>query len=329
MNPINLSIVGTSQIAKKFVIACRDVPEIIPYGVYSRTFESGSAFAEEMTIPYVFIEYEEMLKNTSIDAVYIASPNAYHFKQAQLALQYGKHVICEKAITSNLKELELLIEQAKEKNLLIVEAMKSLGMPTYKQVKINLEKIGKVRKAVFNYCQYSSKYPAYLAGENPNIFNPKFSAGALMDIGIYCIYPCIDLFGMPKAIKSQATLLDNGIDGGGSILLEYGDKEVSILYSKINDSSLGSEIMGEEGTLFIDAISSPVSVELRKKGQLPLTLSSPLEHDSMYYEIREFADTLIKGKTESAIYSYQLTKNIMSILDQIRRDIGLIFPADL
>ncbi len=328
MKHIHFGVVGTSVIAKKFIRACQDIPEITFHSVYSRSTKTGEDFANEMHINKVFTDYKKMLSAKEIDAVYIASPNAYHFEHADLALEYDKHVLCEKPFASNARQLKLLIDKAKKQKLFIMEAMKPLAMPTYKVIRENLDKLGEVRKIVFNFCQYSSKYPAYLRGENPNIFNPKFSTGALMDIGIYCVYPCIDLFGMPKSLQCSAHKLSNGIDGSGNILLEYEDKEAVVVYSKINDSSLGSEIMGEEGSLWIDAISSPTRIELRKKGERVVLLSTDITYDSMYYEAREFVDTVMSNKLESKLYSLDLAYNVMTLLDEVRQQLKVVFPAD-
>ncbi len=325
---IRLGVVGTGPIVKSFIAACKAIPEIKIHAVYSRTKESGGMFAEAMGIPHLFTQYEDMLKGDLIDAVYIASPNACHYEHAKKALLYSKHVLCEKPFTSNIKELNLLIQLAKEKNLLMMEAMKSLAMPAYTILKDNLNKIGPVRKVLFNFCQYSSKYPAYLRGESPNIFSLKLSTGALMDIGVYCVYPCIDLFGMPKALKGTAHKLDNGIDGSGTLLLEYESHEAVLTYSKINSSTLGSEIMGEAGSLFVDFISSPKKVELRLNGREPVQLTKALEHEPMYYEAREFVDTILAEKHESQIYRYELAQNVMQMLDAMRSQIQLVFEAD-
>ena len=109
-----------------------------------------------------------------------------------------KHTICEKAVASNVKELEEVLATAKENNVLFMEAIRTNVVPSISIIKDNLSKLGTVR-VYRNYSQYSSRYDAFKSGELPNIFNPKFSAGSLMDIGVYCIHPLVLLFGPPKS----------------------------------------------------------------------------------------------------------------------------------
>ncbi|MHC1747829.1 MAG: Gfo/Idh/MocA family protein [Cellulosilyticaceae bacterium] len=325
---IRFGIIGTSWISAEFASVCKLIPEVELTAVYSRNDESGKKFAEENNILDVFTDYDVMLQGDYIDAVYIASPNAMHFQQALLALNAKKHVICEKAITSNLKELNVLIEAANANNVILLEAVKCLAMPTYHRLKENLVKIGPIRKVFFNFCQYSSKYNAYLDGEVPNIFNPVFSAGALMDIGIYCIYPCIDLFGMPKGIKSQVNKLRTGVDGSGSILMNYEGFGAVMMYSKINASLLPSEIMGENGSILIDHISKPMEITLNLTGQEPIQIGFETEYEPMYYEVKEFVDAIMQNRLNVHYYNHALSQNVMHILDSIRQANHIVFPAD-
>jgi predicted dehydrogenase len=124
-----------------------------------------------------------MAQSDAIDAVYIASPNSLHFPQTKLFLSHKKHVICEKPLASNIQEVEAAIALARENQVVLFEAFKTASLPNFLLLQQSLPKIGKVRKAFINYCQYSSRYQRYLDGENPNTFNPAFSNGSIMDIG--------------------------------------------------------------------------------------------------------------------------------------------------
>lgn len=323
---MKLGVVGTGWIVNDFISAIREVGNIEVYAVLSRTFEKGSEFAKDNDIQCVFTDFDEMLKN--IDIIYIASPNSLHYEYAKKALQNKVHTICEKPITSNKKEVLELIEIAKESNTTLMEAMMSMSMPSYKAIKDNLHKIGKIRKVIFNFCQYSSKYNAYLKGETPNIFNPKFSTGALMDIGIYCVYPSVDMFGVPKTIQSSATYMRTGIDGSGVSIFSYDDFDVNIIYSKINNSYSKSEIMGEEGSIIIDFISKPSHIELYKNNGEKEILYNVLEKHNMYYEAKEFIETVGSESIESNTNPHKLSIDVMEVLDEIRKKINVKFDSD-
>src|SRR5690606_5384475 len=139
--------------------------------------------------------------------------------------KHGKHILCEKPIASNTSELMEMIKAAKENNVLLMEALKSGFLPSYSSIRENLHKIGPVRRYFASYCQYSSRYDAYKEGNVLNAFKPEFSNGSLMDIGVYCIYPMVQLFGKPDSIKASGFMLNSGVDGEGAILAHYKDME--------------------------------------------------------------------------------------------------------
>lgn len=325
---IRFGVVGTNWISEEFIRVCEGIEDIVVTSVYSRTLETGKAFADKNHIDHVFTTYKSFLEDGKIDAIYIGSPNAMHFEHGKLALEAGKHVLCEKPITSHKRELDELIRLAKTNKLLLMEAVKIIAMPTYAVLKEHLKEIGAIRQVYFHYCQYSSRYDAYKRGELPNIFNPDFSTGSLMDLGIYSLYPCIDLFGLPKTVESKAYLLESGVDGNGSILFDYGTFQAVLVHSKINDSSLPCEIMGEEGSLQIDYISRPSCITLFKKGEEPKVLNEPLAYEAMQYEVEAFVTALKSGKNESELYSYKLSSEVMQMLDTIRSQCGIHFKAD-
>ena len=263
-----------------------------------------------------------------IDAVYIASPNSYHAEQAILFLQNGKHVLCEKPMAANAAEVKRMIQVAKAHHVLLMEAMKSTLLPNFKVIQDHLHKIGPIRRYFSNYCQYSSRYDKYKQGIVLNAFNPKFANGSLMDLGVYCLYPLIVLFGEPKEVKATGIMLASGIDGEGSILLKYDDKDAVVMYSKITNSYLPSEIQGEKGSIIIDKIHTPEKVEIHYNDGTVEALTVEQSHPAMYYEVKEFVELIHQGKTESIINSFKNSYTTMQIVDKVRDEINLVYPSD-
>lgn len=327
---IRYATIGTGFITDSFIKGAEKSGKMKLTAVYSRTQEKGKTLAanygEDILL---FTDLEELAKSSLIDAIYIASPNSMHAPQAKLFLSHGKHVLVEKAAASNARELIETMNLAEEKGLVFMEAMKSLTMPAYLALKENIGRIGKIRKYIGIYCQYSSRYDRHKAGELVNTFQRKYSNGSLMDIGIYCLYPLVDLFGNPEKIKAQATLLEEGgVDGSGSILFQYKDMEAVILYSKISDSHLPSEIQGEQGSILIDRIGSPreITLILRDGGKEVL---SPMTHEEdMVYEALEFVKTIEEKRSFSKINHRDLAESVHTILDEARRQVGLSFPGN-
>lgn len=327
---VRFGIIGTSMITEFFISGAQKVNGFKLSAIYSRDIEKakdfGTRFGEGL---HYYNDLEEFASSTEIDAVYIASPNSLHAPQSMLMLSNGKHVLCEKPAVSNSRELEEVLNLARSKNLLYMEAMKSLTMPAYLKLQELLPRIGKVRKYIGNYCQYSSRYDRHKNGEYVNTFRNEFSNGSLLDIGIYCLYPAIHLFGKPLGISANGVILeDGGVDGTGSILMKYSDMEAVITHSKISNSKMPSEIQGELGNILIDRIGSPEKITLiLRDGTVEEHLLNQ-ESFNMMYEAQEFISLIERGLKESVINSYSLALNVHKILDEVRRQIGLVYPAD-
>lgn len=221
-----------------------------------------------------------------------------------------------------------MIQVAQSNKVVLMEALKSTLLPNFQSVYSNLHKIGKIRRYFASYCQYSSRYDAYKQGTILNAFNPLFSNGSIMDIGIYCIYPMVVLFGVPSSVQANALMLDSGIDGEGSLLLKYKDMDAVIMYSKITDSNIPSEIQGENGNIIIDNINQPQKVEIRYRDGRVEDISYPQSNNTMYYETKEFINLIKAGQLESSINSHNHSMITMRIIEEARKQMGLEFPAD-
>lgn len=325
---IRFGVVGTNNITDWFLQGAANVKDFVLTAVYSRSEEKGKAFAEKYNASYVFTNLEEMAKSDVIDAIYIASPNALHGEQTILFLNHKKHVLCEKAFASNVKEVQQMIETAKKNNVILMEAMKTTEVPTFKAVKENLHRIGKVRRYFGSYCQYSSRYDKYKEGIILNAFKPELSNGALMDIGVYCIHPMVNLFGKPKELKANAIMLASGVDGEGSILFKYEDMDGIAIYSKITNSNLSSEIQGEDGNIIIERINKFEKAKIIFRDGREEDLSQAHIEEDMCYEIEKFITLIKKDDMESSFNSLQISQWVMEIMDEVRKQIGLVFPAD-
>lgn len=326
---IRFGIIGTNWITEEFLKGANEHPDFTLTAVYSRKEETAKKFADTHGAKHIFTNLQEFASSNSFDAVYIASPNSFHAEQAILLMQNGKHVLCEKPLASNTKEVTNMIETAKQHNVLLMEAMKTTFLPNFNVIQENIHKIGKIRRYVANYCQYSSRYDAFKNGNVLNAFDPTFSNGSLMDIGVYCVYPMVALFGKPQSIQANGFLLSSGVDGQGSIIANYGDFEGMITHSKITHSYLPSEIQGENGSIVLDRISRTSKVEIRyHDGKIEDISKDTLKHP-MYYEVEHFIELIQKNKLESPINSYERSLETINILEQARKQIGLIFPADL
>ncbi|HZH58131.1 MAG TPA: Gfo/Idh/MocA family oxidoreductase [Metabacillus sp.] len=325
---VRLGIIGTNWITESFIQAASKIEDFSLTAVYSRTSEKAGEFADKYGAKHTYTDLNEFAGSSEFDAVYIASPNSLHASQAILCMQNGKHVLCEKPIASNTDEVSQMIAAAKEHNVVLMEALKTTQLPNFHAVKENLHKIGKVRRYFASYCQYSSRYDKYKEGTVLNAFKPEFSNGSLMDIGIYCVYPAVALFGEPREVKASSYMLESGVDGEGSILLTYDDMDAVIMYSKITNSYVPSEIQGENGSIIIDKIHTPESVKIQYKDGTVEDITKEQDSESMYYEAKEFISLILQNKQQSELNSHQNSIITATILEKARKQIGLVYPAD-
>ncbi len=326
---VRFGIIGTNWITERFIQAAQETDHFSLTAIYSRTEEKGAEFAAKYNHPTVFTGLTEMLQSDLIDAVYIASPNSFHAEQAILCMKHGKHVLCEKPMASNSRELREMIAVARENNVLLMEALKSTLMPNFTIIQENLFKIGQVRRYFASYCQYSSRYDAYKEGTVLNAFNPEFSNGSLMDLGIYCLYPMVALFGKPHTVKAVGIMLGSGVDGEGSINMLYPEMDAVVLHSKITDSYVPAEIQGELGTMVIDKINQPYDVKIHYRDGNVEDLTRPQMHEPMYYEIREFIQLIQQGARDSLVNSLECSLAVAEVMEEARKQIGLVYKADL
>lgn len=327
---VRFGVIGTSWITEDFIRCASLHKNFKLSAVYSRSAEKAQAFADKCGAAHIFTELEEMAGSDLIDAVYIASPNALHAAQSILCLKHHKHVLCEKSASANVREMRAIIAAAKENNVAFMEAMKTTVQPAMQAIQDNLGKLGKIRRYFGNYCQYSSRYDAHKAGEYNNTFNPAFANGALMDLGVYCIYPMVYLFGKPEKILANATMLPSGVDGETAMLCKYPEMDAVVMFSKITASTAPSEIQGEAGTLRIHTINrmEELSIRYNDKTMPEEKLAFELIDETMYDEVKDFIEMVQQGRIESAKNTFQLALEVREVMDEVRRQIGLRFPND-
>lgn len=323
---IKFGVIGTGNITNRILEGAALDTRFELAAVYSRTLERAREFADKYGITNLFTDFEAMVP--FIDAVYIASPNVLHKEQAIYFLKKGVHVLCEKPLCSNAFEANQMIETAKKYRAVFMEAMVSTLNPNFLALRNHLPKIGTIRKYFASFCQYSSRYDRFKQGIVENTFKNELSNGALVDIGVYTIYPMVVLFGRPKSIKASGFMLASGVDGSGSVIFEYDNMEALVSYSKVSNSSAYAEVQGEEGTLILDRINIPRKLSFIPRDKAQQDLSVTHCGNDYYYEIKEFINLIETQKIEHEINSHENSLMVMELMDEIRKQIGLKYPAD-
>lgn len=330
---INLGIIGTNWITDQFVQAAHETGNYQLSAVYSRNLATAQKFGKK----YGDVEYATDLATffaiEHINTIYIASPNSLHFEQAKQAILAGKNVIVEKPAFSTPAEMDEIIELANQKQVFFFEAARNIHEQAFKTVADFLPLKDHILGADFSFMKYSSRYDQVLDGEEPNIFSPHFSGGALADLGVYPIYAALAWFGMPYESLYFDKKIRTGVDGLGTGILRYDDFDVTIRTGKITDSFQASEIYLTNGTLVLNAVNSiDEAVFHDREHARREKLSVHQLENPMVEEANDFAK-VIMNPTDRELGTFyeewvELARNVNQVIYDMRKSAGIIFDAD-
>ena len=252
MDTIRFATIGRSGITERFLEALAETEGVEYVGTYSRDEKSARDFGARYGARLFFDDLDALAASDEIDAVYIATPNGLHAGQAMALVRGGKHVMVEKAFSSCEREAARVFSAAREQGVVAMEAMRNLHVSSFDRIREALPRLGPVRLATFRFSKVTSRMARLRQGERLNVFDPRFSEGALMDIGVYCVEPAVALFGRPARVLSAAVTTRvpdciagdpyDTIDLAGEALLDYGDKVVNLSYGKMSDDMVSSQI---------------------------------------------------------------------------------------
>jgi len=323
---IRFAIIGTNFITDRLIESGRLCEGFEVSAVYSRSLERAQEYAKRYGIATVYDNLDALASSQLVDAVYIASPNYCHKAQTVKMLNSKKHVLVEKPAAANAAELEEMITVARENDVVLMEALRTVFCPEFQAIRAHLHKLGTIRRATFSYCQYSSRYDKFKNGIVENAFRPELCNSALMDIGVYCVNALVELFGEPASMQANGIRLSNGFEGAGAIAANYGDMQAEVLYSKITNSFNPSEIQGERGCMTIYELPNPRKIEIIYNDGKREDLGIQPVEPNMQFQVREFI-RLIENKESADVYN-QRSLVAMRMMDQARVQMGIHFPND-
>lgn len=326
---MRFAMIGSNFIVDSFVNAARLCEGVSLAAVYSRTEAQARQNAEKWGIPKAVWDIRQLAADPDIDAVYIASPNLFHFEQAELFLRAGKHVLCEKPIVPYEGQLPTLLRIAQERGVLLLEAIRPAFLPAVDTVRALLPKLGTLRFAEFAYAQYSRRYDRYQAGIVENAFDPTLCNGTLIDLGVYCVAWMLLLFGMPDKIAALASALDGSIDTNGAALCQFGTMQICLRYSKVHQSERHCVLEGENGYMQLTPFPIPTQAHVHLRGEPVETVDLGTLPDDMRYEIDSFVKMAADPPTAKQHQRGSLLT--LRVMDMIRAQTGIHFekePAD-
>lgn len=312
---LRFGIIGTNVISDAFVAACHASDgRAQAVGVHSRTLEKARRFAGHHGLGVAVDSLDALFD--AVDAVYIATPIAAHRPQALAAIAAGRHVLVEKTMGVNAAEVAEILDAAAAAKVVAMEAVRNVHSPVHRVIREAVQHLGTVRHAHLEKLQYSSRYDAFRAGEVPNAFNPALGNSALADIGVYCLQPALDLFGVPGNAGGSSVFLANGFEAGGVMYLDHAGGVVELAWSKIVSGSGPSVIHGEDAALSFDDPADMSHVTLTPRGGAPKVLwEGPKQGpgNSMQHEVIDFAAQVEAGRTDPRWSA--LSANARAVMD--------------
>ena len=324
MKPIRWGILSTGVIAKNFADTVAKMNgETTVLAVASRTMESANAFADAYGIERRYDSYEALAKDPDVDIVYVATPHSRHFEDMKLMLSNGKHVLCEKSFTVDAQQAREIFDLAKEKKVFLMEAFWTKLLPIYREVEkvIASGAIGEIRAITAQY--------GYTTAREARKFVPELAGGTLLDIGVYAIgFACMFLGYEYDSILSNLVMNSAGTDAIDAMILRKGDAVAQLTTAIGAQMTVFGGIYGTKGHIDVPEFKNPQKVTVCVDGEAPYEIEMPFEINGFEYEIREAMACVRAGKTESAVMTPENSIATMAIMDEIRRQNGLVFPFE-
>lgn len=322
---IKWGIIGLGNIAHQFAKDLRLIETAELAGVASRNLEKSQQFAAQYNCQKAYSSYEAIINDADIDILYIATPHSSHASLTIQALQNNKHVLCEKPIALNYNDALKMITAAKDNNKFFMEAFWTRFNPSFR------EAISKIKKGEIGEVKYINADFAFFADNLWGIGNRKtdmnLGGGALLDIGVYPLFLCYVVLGIPIEILAKSNFHQTGADLQTSMILQYENAQAILHAGFVSTSNIKATINGTKGRININTPwHNAQSYTLTIQNQESVILL-PTKSKGFTYEIEECHQCMIENSIESQLWSHQNSLDLIQIVDRVRNQIGLEYPA--
>lgn len=326
MSNFRWGILGAGGIARDFVEDLKFVDGHCVVALGSRSLSKAQSFITDISDTTAFGSYEDLVNHPHIDAIYIATPHPMHKEHTELALNAGKPVLCEKPFAISANEAESMVSTANRNNVALLEAMWTRYLPHIAQLREILASgvLGKIQTVEADHGQR-------LADQNiPRLVDPALGGGALLDLGIYPVSFAHLVLGTPEKITASATMTTRGVDSQTSAIFDYKDGAQAIINTTmIAQTPCRAVISGLAGRLEIDrTFYNPTSM------RVILFDGRVTEYPNIYvgHGLREQAVEMARvvraGLLESPSMPWSESISVMKTMDEIRSQIGLVYPFE-
>ena len=318
------AVLGTGTVAKEMAIRLGE-KGIHLYAVASRTYENALRYAQKYCVEKVYENMDQIFTDPLVDIVYIATPHNTHYPLIKKALENGKHVLAEKSITLNSRELDEVVQLSKDKGLVLAEAMTIWHMPLYKKLwkMIADGEMGKVRMITVNFGSFKDW------DMTNRYFSKELAGGALLDIGVYALSVVRGFMEQsPDWINSQMRPAPTGVDEQATILLmnEAGQMATVALTMRAKQPKRAM-ISCEKGYIEIMEFNrgdSAVYVDTATRTVHHMQEGNT--NDALYYEMLDMEQAVLTGNQD--IIKLQYSADVMRIMTELRNDWALEYPEE-
>lgn len=322
MKKLNWAIIGPGTIANEFAKSLNEeVGEV--YGVWGRKFDKAKEFAKNHNVKNVYKDLNEMLKDENIDVVYVATPHSNHHEYVIESLKNNKHVICEKAITVNGKQLKEIKDLANEKNLIVTEAMTIFHMPLYKKLGeiVKNGDLGKIKMIQVNFGSLK-EYDV-----TNRFFSPDLAGGALLDIGTYALsYARYFLSSQPEEILTTVKKFETGVDEQSGIILKNKEDEMAVISLTMRAKQPKRGIVcGEKAYITVENFPRAERATITYPDGRVETIECGETSKALIYEIKDMIDYIEKKKDNDTL---ELSTDVVAIMDNVREQWGLKYTFE-
>lgn len=321
----NIGIMGSGNIAGVMAETIKKMKNVKLYAVASRTKVKAEVFAGKYGCKKAYGSYEELVADKKVDLIYIATPHSEHFENARLCILNGKPVLCEKAFTANAAQAEELIRLAREKDVFIAEAMWTRYMPMLTTI---LEVLG---SGIIGELKTLTANLGYVIDKVPRLREPSLAGGALLDVGVYTLnFASMILGNNIESIESTCTYTETGVDEQNSITIRYMDGKMAVLNSSmVSLSDRKGVIYGTKGYAVIDNINNFESITVYDIHYKQLaSYKRPKQISGYEYEVEACLRALDAGELECIQMPHSETIRMMKIMDDIRKQWGVVYPFE-
>lgn len=326
MTKYNWGIIGTGWIAHEMADALNKVNGEI-YAVADVNEEMLKKFAQEKHIDRTFTNPDEMIKDPAIDIIYIATPHTFHYEYIKKALNAGKHVFAEKAITVNAKQFDEVEQLAKEKGLILTEGFTLYHMPIYQKVleMIKDGKLGQIKMVQVNFGSLKDYDP------KNRFFNKDLAGGALLDIGGYATaFARTFLSATPESILTTVRFFETGVDEQSGIILKNSKDEMAVMALSMRAKQPKRGVVsGTKGYVEISnyprAVEADITYTSDAHGEIHEKITAGDSAKALEYEVADMQRYIEQGHDDGQL---ALSRDVAHILNSVRTSWGMKFPFE-